>query len=133
MIWVDYYYQGSGNAQPRSCLRSTYLCPQQGRYFGDKGSLVAVIDLFQTGIQDLKSRSLPPYGIMAAWRLPSDVLCDERCDEVDEIVGPNLLVASIMLDNDLCNSPFHLASSVDSYRASQFTTHTRSSRRRRSL
>ncbi|KAI0706476.1 hypothetical protein C8Q76DRAFT_602678, partial [Earliella scabrosa] len=26
------------------CLRNQYLCPQQGRYFGDRGSLVAFMD-----------------------------------------------------------------------------------------
>ena len=62
---------------------------------------MAVMDGFQTGLCELKLRGLPPYGIMAAWRLPSDVPCNERCNVQDDVVGRDMLVASIVLDNSL--------------------------------
>ena len=62
---------------------------------------MAVMDGFQTGLRELKLRGLPPYGIMAAWRLPSDVPCNERCNVQDDVVGRDMLVTSIVLDNGL--------------------------------
>ena len=115
------------------CLRSVYLCPQQGWYFGDRGSLVVVTDMFQTGIHLLKLRSFPPYGIMAAWRLPSDVLCDGQCDEVDDVLGPNLLVTSVMLDSGLCTSPFPPPYGFCGSRTVQPNSRTQNIQRRLSL
>ena len=83
------------------CLRSVYLCPQQCRYFGDGGSMVAFFDQFSMALSDLKARQLPPYGIMSAWRLPSGVRCDDGCDEVDGILGPDLLTISVTFEDDL--------------------------------
>lgn len=123
--WTD-YSPFSGNTRPDACLRSVYLCPQQGRYFGDRGSLVALVDQFEIGFRQLKSRGLPPYGIMAAWRLPSDVLCDEQCDVLDEVIGPDLLVTSVVLEND----PFASQSSSAYYSSTSHVSQSKIANRK---
>ena len=103
--WPE-YWDSVGNAEPIGCLRARFLCPQQGRYFGDKGSMVVIIDKFSMGLGELKARNLPPYGFMAAWRLPSTVLCDEQCDELDDVIGPDILTTSVMFEDDIFTAQF---------------------------
>nr|VWO97466.1 S-ribosylhomocysteine lyase (EC (AI-2 synthesis protein) (Autoinducer-2 production protein LuxS) [Ganoderma boninense] len=55
------------------CGKSLYVCPQQGRFFGDPGSLVIFYDGLLVDIEALRDLCVPPYGPMAAWRLPSSV------------------------------------------------------------
>ena len=76
------------------------MCPQQGRYFGDDGSLLDFMDPLRADLTLLKERSIPPYGHMAVWRLPSYVICDNQCDEVDDILFPGMLTAPIMFETN---------------------------------
>ena len=85
---------------PFECLRSLYICPQQGRYFGDSGSLVCFMDTLSVDVAQLKDRSIPPYGIMAVWRLPSNVICDAQCDLSDDLLAPCVIATSIMFQNE---------------------------------
>ena len=103
--WPD-YSDGAGNSQGFGCLRARYLCPQQGRYFGDGGSMVVIMDRFSMGLAELKARNLPPYGFMAAWRMASSVLCEEQCDELDDVIGRDVLTTSVMFEDDLFTSQF---------------------------
>ena len=103
--WPDYALQAH-LAKTSGCLRFLHLCPQQGRYFGDEGSLVAFIDQLGTPLRDLKARNLPPYGIMAAWRLPSDVVCEDDCDVLDDVLGPDMLATSVVFEDDLFTAGF---------------------------
>ena len=82
------------------CPRRAYMCPQQGRYFGDDGSLLDFMDPLRADLTLLKERSIPPYGHMAVWRLPSYVICDNQCDEVDDILFPGMLTAPIMFETN---------------------------------
>ena len=51
-------------------------------------------------VAQLKDKSIPPYGMMAVWRLPSNVICDAQCDEFDDILAPGVLATSIMFQNE---------------------------------
>ena len=100
--WPEYsseQYSGL-NLSPLECLRSLYMCPQQGRYFGDEGSMVCFMDTLSVDVTWLKERCIAPYGIMAVWRLPSAVLCDAQCDEFDDILAPGVTATSIMFENE---------------------------------
>ena len=107
-VWSEYSSSlcYGGHLQPFDCVRLLYLCPQQGRYFGDAGSMVCFIDTLSVDVASLKDRGVPPYGIMAVWRLPSKVLCDAQCDEYDDLLAPGITVTSIMFQNESFKSAF---------------------------
>ena len=90
----------SPSATPLVCLRSLYLCPQQGRYFGDRGSMVCFMDPLYMDTALLKDRCIPPYGMMAVWRLPLDRPCDAGCKEYDDLLAPGVIATSIMLESE---------------------------------
>ena len=101
-VWPEYSSEWCSNyAHPHlACLRSTYLCPQQGRYFGDRGSMVCFMDTLAVDFAMLKDRCIPPYGIMAAWRLPSNLVCYAQCNDFDDLLAPGILVTSIKFENE---------------------------------
>ena len=82
------------------CLRSLYLCPQQGRYFGDDGSMVCFMDTLSVDVTSLKDQCIPPYGVMAVWRLQSTMICGSQCDEFDDILAPGVFATSIMFKEE---------------------------------
>ena len=102
VAWNEYSGESDSRVQssPLECLRSQYLCPQQGRYFGDDGSMVCFMDPLNTDFSRLKEKCIPPYGVMAVWRLPSRVFCDARCDEYDDILAPGVMATSIMFEDE---------------------------------
>ena len=101
-VWTEYSGGPCSGVclSPFDCLRSFYICPQQGRYFGDGGSLVCFMDTLSVDVAQLKDRSMPPYGIMAVWRLPLNVICDARCDVSDDLLAPGVIATSIMFQNE---------------------------------
>ena len=90
----------SPSTAPSVCLRSLYLCPHQGRYFGDGGSMVCFMDSLSMDTGLLKDKCIPPYGIMAVWRLPLDRPCDAGCSEYDDILAPGVITTSIMFESE---------------------------------
>ena len=86
------------------CMRSLHICPQQVRHFGDRGSMLTFMDPLNVDLNTLKDGGIPPYGIMAVWRMPSSVLCDKQCDELDGILMPGMLVAPMMFETTLSNT-----------------------------
>ena len=73
------------------CGRSLRLCSHQGRFFGDSGSLLIIIDSLTIDRLYLKSRSIAPYGPMVAWRLPNLEPCYRDCLNTDDILPPNVV------------------------------------------
>ncbi|KAL1942613.1 hypothetical protein VTO73DRAFT_4853 [Trametes versicolor] len=63
--WEDYnaLVPESTSDYHQSCMRSLYLCPNQARFFGDPGSIVAVVDSEATDHVVLRGSHQPPYGI----------------------------------------------------------------------
>ncbi|KAL1942586.1 hypothetical protein VTO73DRAFT_6188 [Trametes versicolor] len=69
----------------RPCLRRLYMCPGQGRYFGDAGTLLNVFDLHGTDHAVMRSKRQLPYGVSLVWRLPfGGGPCDCCCGRIDE-------------------------------------------------
>ena len=81
---------GNDLQQPpfEQCFRQFYLCPSQGRYFGDRGSLVNFLDPISRGEDFCARRSIPPYGPMVVWRVLSNFDCERDCviynDDIEE-------------------------------------------------
>ncbi|KAI0643089.1 hypothetical protein C8Q79DRAFT_916110 [Trametes meyenii] len=62
------------------CARHQFMCPHQGRYFGDAGSFVSVFDPIVTSRQLLRRRHSLPYGLSFVWRSPTSfAICDGPC------------------------------------------------------
>lgn len=66
-LWVNF-----------QCLRSTYQCPGQSRFFGDAGSLVEFFAPHKVNHTLMAHLQRPPYGVAAVWRM-NGAICDERC------------------------------------------------------
>ena len=86
--WEEYRTTAAEPPRPNThfCLRRRYLCPQQGRYFGDRGSLVGIMDPLSYDGSVIRSRSIPPFGPMVAWRLLNTYDCMEGCDMRDPLL-----------------------------------------------
>ena len=65
-----------------TCLRTTYQCPGQTRFFGDRGSLVEFFAPHLLNYSVMAHLGYAPYGMMAIWRMPGSE-CDLRCNGSD--------------------------------------------------
>ncbi|KAI0711631.1 hypothetical protein C8Q76DRAFT_797904 [Earliella scabrosa] len=82
------------------CLRRRFLCPQQARYFGDRGSCVGYIDPLHTSSSSIAASGVPPFGPMVLWRLSTSFECPERCDRSDPLLNEWLVsTATLFLPN----------------------------------
>ena len=79
------------------CLRELFICPDQGRYFGDPGSIMSFIDPLSMNSRVASARALPPYGHMVAWRLWSSCICDGGCAQVDKILVSGVVTMPMVL------------------------------------
>ncbi|KAI1786382.1 hypothetical protein LXA43DRAFT_1099318 [Ganoderma leucocontextum] len=71
-----------------ACGKSMYVCPLQGRYFGDLGSLVLFYDGFCVDLGELRDLGVAPFGPMVAWRMPCTGTCKGGCVEKDPVLPP---------------------------------------------
>ena len=79
------------------CLRAQYLCPNQGRYFGDKGSFVAFFDPLGSHIHNARTLKIPPFGAAVIWRLLTTYDCSARCEASDPILHEWLSTYPVLL------------------------------------
>lgn len=101
--WPDYAHLAPAPRLPgeQSCMREWYVCPCQGRFFGDGGSLVTVFDLFDVDLADLARRRQPPYGHAVAWRLENTHRsCDGTCVFEDPFLPEDLYTVPVAIVGD---------------------------------
>lgn len=67
--WEDYASELPLSKDPERypCARNLYVCVNQGRFFGDAGSLLAFFDISDYACRT--NHQLPPYALGVAWRL----------------------------------------------------------------
>ncbi|KAM5534215.1 hypothetical protein V8D89_012122 [Ganoderma adspersum] len=70
----------------QECWRDLYICPTQGRFFGDKGSFVDFFDPLSGGETHCAENNIPPLGPMIVWHVMYTFDCDEGCDLYDEVL-----------------------------------------------
>ncbi|KAI0745901.1 hypothetical protein C8Q76DRAFT_605437 [Earliella scabrosa] len=102
--WPEYRHPRSKFVSPGifPCMRKRFLCPDQGRYFGDRGSLVDFFRPLSDGPTFLKERRLPPYGPMATWRLWITRVCDSGCARDDPLLDAGLIsILTLIVDDPL--------------------------------
>ncbi|KAI0722569.1 hypothetical protein C8Q76DRAFT_577850, partial [Earliella scabrosa] len=68
------------------CSARWYVCPMQGRFFGDGGSLVGLLDPLGQPGSLVQASGIPPFGPMVAWRLSTSFECAEFCDVRDPVL-----------------------------------------------
>ncbi|KAI0750152.1 hypothetical protein C8Q80DRAFT_1269906 [Daedaleopsis nitida] len=88
------------------CMRMRFACPDQGRYFGDRGSTVGLVDPLHRGFDFLHERLLPPFGHMPVWRLWNSTICDAGCAYGDSIL-PRGVISITALYSEEENSAVH--------------------------
>ena len=87
-------------AQPEQCWRHLYICPSQGRYFGDRGSFVDFFDPL-TGCEAYCAvRSIAPFGPMIVWRVLSTFNCEEGCDIYDDVLEEGVSSVPVIFRKD---------------------------------
>ncbi|KAI0745904.1 hypothetical protein C8Q76DRAFT_569002, partial [Earliella scabrosa] len=97
--WPEYKMpEGSVNpSNTYACLRERFLCPVQGRYFGDRGSFVGFLDPLARDPRSIRAANVPPFGSMVAWRLFTSYDCAESCDILDPILHEWLVSTPILI------------------------------------
>lgn len=90
--------------QPEECWRQRFICPSQGRFFGDQGSFVDYFDPLQGGEQYCSDNSVAPFGPMVVWRVISTFTCEGGCDLYDDAIDAGIppipFVTSRTTDDD---------------------------------
>ena len=83
----------------QECWRHHYICPSQGRFFGDRGSLVDFFDPLGGDEVCCEANGLAPFGPMVVWRLVSSFECDEGCD-FDDILEEGVTSIPVFIKKD---------------------------------
>lgn len=89
----------------RACWRSHYICPEQGRFFGDRGSLVDFVDPLQTPATTLREQGSPPFGTTVLWRLSSSYRCPLSCESHDSNLPIGQTSTAVILMDDPFTKP----------------------------
>lgn len=98
--WPEYAHLAPPPHLPsqQRCLRDWYLCPSQGRFFGDRGSLVTLFDILDVDLAELVRRRLPPYGHAVAWRLCNTYRpCDGPCTFHNAFLPEELFTVAVVI------------------------------------
>ena len=91
--WFPTDPYGATSSQPTNCDcgRTLHMCPYQGRFFGDIGSLVVLLDVLTVSRMYLRSQYIAPYGPMVAWRIPNLEQCSNDCSNKDRFLPPGIV------------------------------------------
>lgn len=89
---TDYADTEAADDYPRTeeCWRPRYLCPSQGRFFGDRGSFVDFFDPLGGAEEHCNKNGIPPFGPMVVWRLLRTFNCEKGCDLWDDALEAGL-------------------------------------------
>lgn len=91
----------------RPCVRGHFLCPDQGRFFGDRGSLVGLLDSLEVGYESLRWDDIPPFGHMPVWRMLGSFQCTEDCASRDPVLPGGIVSITMLAPHDA--APFQRA------------------------
>ena len=100
---------------PGRCWRSRFLCPAQGRYFGDAGTFLDYFDPLAGHDGYCADTGQPPYGPMIVWRLMSTFLCDDDCDAYSDILEEGTSALPVLFVKDPYGHAHDLLSHRDSH------------------
>ena len=69
-----------------ACWRTDFICPGQGRYFGDAGSFVGLVAPLECGEEGKRDMRKLLFASTIVWRLSSSYRCVMRCERRDELL-----------------------------------------------
>ena len=84
----------------KACWRSHYICPNQGRFFGDSGSVVDFIDPIGTPATALQEQGHPPFGTVVIWRISSSYQCPLSCESHDNTLPTGQISTPVIMMDD---------------------------------
>ena len=87
-------------ASDTACWRSHHICPEQGRFFGDPGSLVDFLDPLGVPLATLRRHGSPPFGTMVIWRLSSSYRCPFACESRDNTLPLGQVSTAVIIMDD---------------------------------
>ncbi|KAI1786380.1 hypothetical protein LXA43DRAFT_898126 [Ganoderma leucocontextum] len=89
-------------SDPRSdyCWRHRYICPSQGRYFGDRGSFVDFFDPLGGDEALCADNNIAPFGPMVVWRIMSTFECDGDCVFYDDVLEEGVTSIPVLFKKD---------------------------------
>ena len=110
--WPDYRIWSAtpGNVDTDvACWRSHFLCPGQGRFFGDCGSLVEVVSPLETGALDIGEMRAQIFEPTIVWRLSASYQCVMSCQAHDRLIpiGVTSHVISFIYDRLQTSDDIH--------------------------
>ena len=82
------------------CWRHIFICPSQGRYFGDVGSFVDYFDPLDGAEALCVERNIAPFGPMMVWRVMSTFDCAEGCDLYDDVLDEGVTSIPVLFKKD---------------------------------
>ena len=109
------------------CLRDRFICPDQARYFGDKGSAVVFMEPLGGSLGKARAAEIAPYGWMAVWRMWTSDACDGGCANREDILPPGVQsLPSVFAPTSLyCARSHHVPSSPSSVNGARGRTRPR--------
>ena len=86
--WPEYRRHSNGDTLDgaEECWRERFICPNQGRYFGDGGSLVGFFDPLGDDKAVCMERRMAPFGPMCIWRIRTTFDCESACRYGDGVM-----------------------------------------------
>lgn len=83
------------------CTRTTFTCPDQSRFFGNRGSLVHSFKPQYDSPASLRKEFRAPFGIAAVWRFTTSAThCDGSCANRDLILPRDVMAVSTIIIGD---------------------------------
>ena len=82
------------------CWRHLFICPSQGRYFGDRGSFVEFFDPLNGDETLCADNGVAPFGPMVVWRVLSSFDCAEGCDIYDDVLEDRITSIPVLINKD---------------------------------
>ncbi|PIL31873.1 hypothetical protein GSI_06577 [Ganoderma sinense ZZ0214-1] len=100
--WPEYRRMFENNQlwSPEDCWREKFVCPNQGRFFGDKGSLVGYFDPLGGDEEKCIKYNVAPFGPMVIWRLMTTFECDDGCEYLDEVMDQGVTSIPVLFRKD---------------------------------
>lgn len=84
----------------KECWQHRYVCPSQGRYFGDRGSFVDFFDPLDGDEVHCVENNIAPFGPMAIWHVMSTFDCEEGCEYFDEVLEEGVASVPVIFKKD---------------------------------
>ena len=100
--WPEFRRHMDGNTlrSAEECWRRAYICPKQGRYFGDPGSFIGFFDPLGGDEDRCMARGIAPFGAMVLWRIMLTFNCQAGCGYRDEVLENGVTSIPVIFKKD---------------------------------